>query len=317
MENTHGLASVRANIPRLAAQARAAVQPPLSANERSLLEQEITTLLRDQNAVLVAHYYVNSELQDLAEATGGYVADSLEMARLGLEHPASTVVVAGVRFMGETAKILSPEKRILLVESSAECSLDLNCPSEDFSTFCDQYPKRTVVVYANTSAAVKARADWVVTSSIALDLIRDLTTQGEKLIWAPDKYLGDYIQKQTGADMLLWHASCIVHEEFKGEVLINLKTQYPDAKVLVHPESPPSVIGLADVVGSTGQLIQAAQDLEATIFIVATEEKLENNFGITLSLTDEESMSQKNSPFQTVQTLTDYISMIIDKQDNG
>lgn len=272
MENTHGLASVAANIPRLAAQARAAVQPPLSANEQSLLEQEITALLSEQNAVLVAHYYVNSELQDLAEATGGYVADSLEMARLGLEHPASTVVVAGVRFMGETAKILSPEKRILLVESSAECSLDLNCPSEDFSTFCDQHPKRTVVVYANTSAAVKARADWVVTSSIALELIRDLTTQGEKLIWAPDKYLGDYIQKQTGADMLLWHASCIVHEEFKGEVLVNLKTQYPDAKVLVHPESPPSVIALADVVGSTGQLIQAAQDLEATLFIVATEE---------------------------------------------
>ncbi len=272
MENTHGLASVAADIPSLAAQARAALGPPLSASEQSLLEQEITALLREQNAVLVAHYYVNSELQDLAEATGGYVADSLEMARLGLEHPASTVVVAGVRFMGETAKILSPEKRILLVESSAECSLDLNCPAEDFSNFCDQQPKRTVVVYANTSAAVKARADWVVTSSIALDLIRDLTTRGEKLIWAPDKYLGDYVQKQTSADMLLWHASCIVHEEFKGEVLVNLKTQYPDAAVLVHPESPPSVIALADVVGSTGQLIQAAQDLEATLFIVATEE---------------------------------------------
>ena len=174
--------------------------------------------------------------------------------------------------MGETAKILSPEKQVFLVESTAECSLDLGCPIDMFSDFCDQHPDRTVVVYANTSAEVKARADWVVTSSIALNLIQDLSNKGEKIIWAPDRYLGDYVQRQTGADMLLWEGSCIVHEEFKGEVLEQLKQLNPDAKVLVHPESPPSVINLADIVGSTGQLIHAVETMNAPLFIVATEE---------------------------------------------
>ncbi len=229
-------------------------------------------LLRARDAVLVAHYYVDSDIQELADATGGCVADSLEMARFGLAHKASTVLVAGVRFMGETAKILSPEKQVFLVESGAECSLDLGCPVDMFADFCDQHPDRTVVVYANTSAEVKARADWVVTSSIALNLIQDLSDQGEKIIWAPDRYLGDYVQRQTGADMLLWEGSCIVHEEFKGEVLEQLKQLNPDAKVLVHPESPPSVINLADIVGSTGQLIHAVETMNAPLFIVATEE---------------------------------------------
>lgn len=261
-----------ADIAATALAARAAIHQPLTETQRASLHQEAINLLRSRDAVLVAHYYVDSELQELAEETGGCVADSLEMARFGLTHPAQTVVVAGVRFMGETAKILSPEKRVFLVEKSAECSLDLGCSAEAFSAFCDQHPDRTVVVYANTSAEVKARADWVVTSSIALDLVRDLAARGEKLIWAPDRYLGDYVQRQTGADMLLWQGSCIVHEEFKGEVLSDLKRRHPDAKVLVHPESPPSVIALADVVGSTSQLIQAAQKLEAPLFIVATEE---------------------------------------------
>ena len=200
------------------------------------------------------------------------MADSLEMARFGLTHPAGTVVVAGVRFMGETAKILSPEKQVLVVEPQAECSLDLGCPAAAFSAFCDQHPERTVVVYANTSAEVKARADWVVTSSIAVDLVADLAAKGEKMIWAPDRYLGDYVRRQTGADILLWDGSCIVHEEFKAEVLSNLKHKHPQAKVLVHPESPASVIALADVVGSTSQLIQAAQQMDSSFFIVATEE---------------------------------------------
>jgi quinolinate synthase len=160
------------------------------------------------------------------------------MARFGFNHDADTVIVAGVRFMGETAKILSPEKRILMVETEAECSLDLACPAQEFSAFCDQHPDRTVVVYANTSAAVKARADWVVTSSIALKVIRHLHDRGEKIIWAPDRFLGSYVQKETGADMLLWQASCVVHEEFKADALENLMKRHPDAKVLVHPESP-------------------------------------------------------------------------------
>jgi len=228
--------------------------------------------LLEQNAVLVAHYYVDPPLQELAETSGGKVADSLEMARFGFEHPASTVVVAGVRFMGETAKILSPKKRVLLVEPEATCSLDLSCPADDFAAFCDANPDRTVVVYANTSAAVKARADWVVTSSIAVDLIRELAAKGEKIIWAPDRFLGDYVRRETGADLLLWQGSCVVHEEFKAETLLNLQQQYPLSKVLVHPESPASVIALADVVGSTSQLIAAARELDAPMYIVATEE---------------------------------------------
>ena len=260
------------DIAEQAATARASLPEPLEDREKNALIDEAKRLLRARDAVLVAHYYVDSDLQELADATGGCVADSLEMARFGLAHQASTVLVAGVRFMGETAKILSPEKQVFLVESAAECSLDLGCPVDMFADFCDQHPDRTVVVYANTSAEVKARADWVVTSSIALNLIQDLSNQGEKIIWAPDRYLGDYVQRQTGADMLLWEGSCIVHEEFKGEVLEQLKQLNPDAKVLVHPESPPSVINLADIVGSTGQLIHAVETMNAPLFIVATEE---------------------------------------------
>ena len=255
-----------------ARQARSVTHDTLTATERQSLRRQAAELLAREDAVLVAHYYVDSELQELAEETGGCVADSLEMARFGLTHPASTVVVAGVRFMGETAKILSPEKQVLVVEPQAECSLDLGCPPAAFSDFCDQHPERTVVVYANTSAEVKARADWVVTSSIAVDLVADLAAKGEKMIWAPDRYLGDYVRRQTGADLLLWDGSCIVHEEFKAEVLSNLKHKHPQAKVLVHPESPASVIALADVVGSTSQLILAAQQLDSSFFIVATEE---------------------------------------------
>ena len=255
-----------------ARQARSVTHETLTSTERQSLRQQSGELLAREDAVLVAHYYVDSELQELAEETGGCVADSLEMARCGLTHPASTVVVAGVRFMGETAKILSPEKQVLVVEPQAECSLDLGCPPAAFSAFCDQHPERTVVVYANTSAEVKARADWVVTSSIAVDLVADLAAKGEKMIWAPDRYLGDYVKRQTGADLLLWGGSCIVHEEFKAEVLLNLKQKHPQAKVLVHPESPASVIELADVVGSTSQLILAAQELDSSFFIVATEE---------------------------------------------
>jgi quinolinate synthase len=173
--------------------------------------------------------------------------------------------------MGETAKILNPEKRVLMPTLEAECSLDLSCPAETFTAFCDSHPDRTVVVYANTSAAVKARADWVVTSSIASEVVAHLTAQGKKLIWAPDKYLGDYIQHVTGADMLLWQGSCVVHEQFKARALAELKSSHPQAAVLVHPESPADVIALADKVGSTTALIRAAQEMPNKEFIVATD----------------------------------------------
>ena len=200
------------------------------------------------------------------------MADSLEMARFGHDHPAQTLVVAGVKFMGETAKILTPEKRVLMPTLEANCSLDIGCPAGAFSEFCDQHPDRTVVVYANTSAAVKARADWVVTSSIAVDVVDYLDRKGEKILWAPDKHLGNYVQKQTGADMVLWDGSCIVHEEFKSRGIQDLKQRHPEAAVLVHPESPEAVLEFADVVGSTSQLIQAAENLPNPAFIVATDQ---------------------------------------------
>jgi quinolinate synthase len=256
-------------IPDAATVAR--IAPQLEDDERERLRERAKTLLREQDAVMVAHYYTDPDLQMLADDTGGHVADSLDMARFSHEHSASTVVVCGVRFMGETAKILNPEKRVLVPEMQATCSLDLGCPAEAFSALCDEYPERTVVVYANTSAAVKARADWIVTSGIAADIIGHLHERGERILWAPDRFLGDYIQRMTGADMLMWQGSCIVHEAFKADALERLHEKQPHAAVLVHPESPPSVIALADVVGSTSALIKAVQSLPNETFIVATD----------------------------------------------
>ena len=251
----------------------APAKPPraVTAAERPALIAKAKKLLKERDAVLVAHYYVHPDLQDLAQETGGTVSDSLEMARFGHEHPAKTIVVAGVRFMGETAKILNPEKRVLMPDLAAECSLDLATPAAEFSKFCDEHPDRVVVVYANTSAEVKARADWMVTSSIAEKIVGWLHAQGRKVLWAPDKHLGDYVQRVTGADMLMWNASCVVHDEFKTVQLEELKALHPQAKVLVHPESPRSVIALADAVGSTTGIIQAAERLGAKEYIVATD----------------------------------------------
>lgn len=259
---------------------REVVQKHLQAAEDSLktpttdqtaLKEEIKSLLDEKNAVLVAHYYCNDDIQELAEETGGIVADSLEMARFGANHSAKLLVVAGVKFMGETSKILSPDKQVIMPTLEATCSLDIGCPIDEFSAFCDQHPDRKVVVYANTSAAVKARADWVVTSSIALDVVQHLVDQGEKIIWAPDQHLGNYVQKQTGADMILWDGACIVHEEFKAKGIQELKNIYPDAAVLVHPESPASVVEIADAIGSTSQLIKASTTMDNSTFIVATD----------------------------------------------
>jgi len=243
----------------------------LSVDQASTHRENIKRLLKEQNAVLVAHYYTDPEIQALAEETGGCVSDSLEMARFGAEHPAKKLIVAGVKFMGETSKILSPEKTVLMPTLEATCSLDVGCPIDEFSAFCDQHPDRTVVVYANTSAAVKKRADWIVTSSIALEIVEHLDEQGKKIIWGPDRHLGGYIQRETGADMLLWQGDCIVHDEFKTKALIDMKGLYPDAQVLVHPESPQEIVELADSVGSTSQLIQAAQASDKETFIVATD----------------------------------------------
>lgn len=256
------------------AHAWAKVPPALTPPEREATLARIRALLKAQDAVLVAHYYVDGDIQDLALDTGGCVSDSLEMARFGRDHPARTLVVAGVRFMGETAKILSPDKRVLMPDLDATCSLDLGCPADEFAAFCDAHPERAVVVYANTSAAVKARADWMVTSSCALAIVGHLKDEGRKILWAPDRHLGHYIQQQTGADMLLWNGACIVHDEFKGLELDLLRREHPQARVLVHPESPASVIAQADVVGSTTQILKAVLEGDAPAYIIATDKGL-------------------------------------------
>ncbi len=243
----------------------------IDAVERANLTKKIKLQLKQQNAVIVAHYYTETDLQILADETGGYVSDSLDMARFGHESKAETLVVCGVKFMGETAKILNPEKRILMPDLNANCSLDLGCPEDEFSAFCDAHPDHVVVVYANTSAAVKARADWMVTSGSAVDVVKQLASEGKKIIWAPDKYLGDYVQQESGADMLIWQGACIVHEEFKAQELEALRAHHPNAKVLVHPESPAAVIAQADLVGSTTAIIKAVTEMDATKFIVATD----------------------------------------------
>ena len=233
--------------------------------------KKIKSLLKQHDAKIIAHYYVDEAIQRIAEDTGGFVSDSLQMARFGTSQNEQTLIVAGVRFMGETAKILNAEKRILMIDMDATCSLDTSCPHENFSNFCKQYPNREKVVYANTSAQVKAMSDWVVTSSIAVRLVEYLTSLGKKIIWAPDKFLGEYIIDRTGADMILWDGSCVVHEEYKTKSLIKLKNRYPNSDILVHPESPRSIIKLADVVGSTTKLIQASQESQKKYIIVATE----------------------------------------------
>ena len=242
--------------------------------EKEALRDEIRSLLELQNAVMVAHYYVDGDIQDLAEETGGCVADSLEMARFGRDHPAPTLVVAGVRFMGETAKILAPQKRVLMPNLAAECSLDIGCPPDEFEALVAAHPDRTVVVYANTSARVKALSDWVVTSSVGLRIVEHLTANDEKILWAPDQHLGAYIKAETGADMLLWRGACVVHEEFKATALADIRRVYPEAGILVHPESPAAVAAMADCVGSTSQILKAASDLPHDTFIVATDRGL-------------------------------------------
>ncbi|CAM3795353.1 quinolinate synthase NadA [Polynucleobacter brandtiae] len=253
------------------AQAWAKTPPQLHGSEKATVIARIKQLLIEKNAALVAHYYVDGDIQDLAIETGGFVSDSLEMARFGKNHSAKNLIVAGVRFMGESAKILSPEKRVFMPDLEATCSLDLGCDAADFAAFRALHPDRVVVVYANTSAAVKAQADWMVTSSCALAIVHQLKLDGKKILWAPDRHLGRYIQEQTGADMLLWNGACIVHDEFKAVELEMLIASHPNAMVLVHPESPQAVVDLADVVGSTSAMIKAVVEGNAKEYIIATD----------------------------------------------
>ena len=236
-----------------------------------IITEKIKKIVLDENIYLISHYYTDPKIQKITEELNGCVSDSLQMAKAGSISDSDTIVVSGVKFMGETAKILSPEKKIIMPTLDATCSLDLGCPADDFQKFCESYPDREIVVYANTSAEVKALADWVVTSSIALEVVDFLDSEGKKILWAPDKHLGSYIRNQTKADMIMWDGACVVHEEFKHDGLKKLTKLHPDAEILVHPESPTSVVDLADCVGSTSQLIDYANTSNAKKFIVATD----------------------------------------------
>jgi quinolinate synthase len=246
----------------------------LVEKDRDNLFKSITENLVVNNATLISHYYVDPLIQQITEETNGFIGDSLEMAKFGSNCQTENLIVCGVKFMAETAKILSPDKHIYVPTYESTCSLDLGCPAADLKIMKDKYPERVLVVYANTSAEVKAMADWVVTSSIAKEIIEELHLNDQKILWAPDKYLGSYLQKETGADMLLWDSACVVHEEFKASGLRDLKKIHPDAGVLVHPESPSEVISMADAVGSTSHLIKASRDLDFKKFIVATDKSI-------------------------------------------
>jgi len=230
------------------------------------LPEEIIKLKKEKNAIILAHYYQRDEMQDIAD----YVGDSLALAQWAAKTDADIIVLCGVHFMGETAKILSPQKKVLVPDLNAGCSLADSCPAEDFADFVARHPDHTVVSYVNTTAAVKAVTDVVVTSTNAKVII-DSFPEDEKLIFGPDRNLGNYLNSVTGRKMLLWNGACHVHEQFSVEKIIELKKQYPDAIVLAHPECKQVVLTLADFIGSTAALLRYATHTDYTQFIVATE----------------------------------------------
>ena len=237
------------------------LHPPLD------LHAAIRELKRELNAVILAHYYQEAEIQDIAD----FVGDSLQLARQAAQTDAETIVFCGVHFMAETAKILNPGKLVLLPDLDAGCSLSESAPADAFRRFVEAHPGHAVVTYVNSSAAVKALSDWCCTSSNACAVVRAIPA-GTPVIFAPDRYLGDWVQQQTGRQLVLWEGSCEVHERFSAEALARLRQEHPAARVLVHPECPASIRAFADVVGSTKQLLDAvARGGPEDAWIVVTE----------------------------------------------
>ena len=234
--------------------------------KKSELIEKINSLKKEKNAIILAHYYQESDIQDIAD----FVGDSLALAQWAAKTKADIIVLCGVHFMGETAKILSPEKRVFIPDVSAGCSLADSCPAPEFECFVNQHPGHTVISYVNTTAAVKAVTDIVVTSTNAKQIV-DSLPEDEKIIFGPDKNLGDYINKLTGRNMLLWDGACHVHEQFSMDKIIELKKQYPDALLLAHPECPKYLLEIADHVGSTSSILKFAVQSDKKQFIVATE----------------------------------------------
>lgn len=234
--------------------------------DKKELTNKINTLRKEKNALILAHYYQDPEIQDIAD----FVGDSLALAQWATKTTADIIVLCGVHFMGETAKILSPEKRVFIPDMEASCSLAESCPAGEFEKFVNAHPDHTVISYVNTTAAVKALTDIVVTSTNARQIVESLPEE-EKIIFGPDKNLGDYINKLTGRNMLLWEGACHVHEQFSMEKIIGLKAQYPDALLLAHPECPKYLLEIADHVGSTSSILHFATRSDKKRFIVATE----------------------------------------------
>ena len=230
------------------------------------LREEILRLKKERNAIIMAHYYQREEIQQLAD----HIGDSLALAQMAAKTDAPVIILCGVHFMGETAKILSPEKTVIVPDLSAGCSLADSCPADEFERFVGEHPDHTVISYVNTSAAVKAVTDIVVTSSNAKEIVGSLP-EDEKIIFGPDRNLGNYINSITGREMLLWDGACHVHEKFSIEKLLDLKRQHGDAKILVHPECPKPIRLVADKVGSTQALLNFAVEDDSQEFIVCTE----------------------------------------------
>ena len=238
----------------------------LSAERKKFLNEEIARLKKEKNALIMAHYYQREEIQEIAD----FIGDSLALARQAAKTDADVIVMCGVHFMGETAKILCPGKKVIVPDLEAGCSLADSCPPDKFEEFVKQHPDHTVVSYVNTSAAVKALTDIVVTSGNARKIIEQLP-EDEKIIFGPDHNLGEYINSVTGRDMLLWKGACHVHDRFSLEKIIEMKKEHPDAKILVHPECQRPLQLIADKVGSTAALLEFAQKDDAEEFIVVTE----------------------------------------------
>ena len=230
------------------------------------IKAEIRRMCKEKNAVIMAHYYTEGEIQDIAD----FIGDSLALAQKAAKTEADIIVMCGVHFMGETNKILCPDKVVLVPDLNATCSLAESCPAKEFGDFVKAHPDHTVVSYVNTTAATKALTDVVVTSSNARQIVESFP-QDEKIIFGPDQNLGNYINSITGRNMLLWNGACHVHEKFSLEKILQLKAEHPKAKILVHPECKGAVVKVADKVGSTAALLKFSISDEATEFIVATE----------------------------------------------
>lgn len=228
--------------------------------------EEINKLRKEMNAVILAHYYQEPEIQDLAD----FIGDSLELARKAKETTADVIVFCGVHFMAETAKILNPDKMVLLPDMEAGCSLADSCPPPLFKQFKEKHPDHTVVTYINCSTGVKALSDIICTSSNAKHIIEQIP-EDKPIIFAPDRNLGKYLEKETGRDMLLWNGTCVVHETFSQKKILELKAKHPEAKIIAHPECEPVVLDIADFTGSTSKLLKFIKEDEAEEFIVATE----------------------------------------------